>query len=84
MKNMSPQDLADENNELIQKNDRLRAENDDLIKKCERQTQVAQMYKHLYEKSVADYEEQLDFYHKKHPNLHFEYELFLEEKNQHL
>lgn len=84
MKNMSPQDLADENNELMQEIARLKAKIDDLNKNIERQTQVAQMYKHLYEKSVADYEEQLEFYHKKHPNLHFEYELFLEEKNLHL
>lgn len=78
IREMSPQDLADENNELMQKIKHIE-------KKYERECQMSKMYKNLWQQSVnsiAEYESRISFYEHKHPNLCYEYEQFVEDNRQ--
>lgn len=84
MKNMSPQDLADENNELMQEIARLKSENEELKKERDRESARAKHAELQYIRIQDEYIGQISFYERKHPNLRYEYELFLEENNQHL
>ena len=75
IKEMSPQHLVDENNELMQ-------EIKHLEEKYERECQMSKMYKNLWQQSVDSIAEYISFYEHKHPNLCYEYEQFVEDSRQ--
>lgn len=75
MKNMSMQDLADENNELMQEVAYLKTQNTELKKDAEREHARFEQLRRKYDREIGYYESKISFYESRHPELQQEFDL---------